>query len=617
MRRRILFSVVILSAVIAAHTLADDRPQFDANWDSLNTREVPEWFRDAKFGIFIHWGVYSVPSICDTSTYSEWYLWWLKTNSHNGLVRKFHEKWYGKDFKYQDFAPMFRAELWQPDQWAKIFKQAGAKYVVLVSKHHDGFALWPSQHASKTRGYPWNSSEIGPGRDICDELARAVRAEGMKMGFYYSFMEWDNSLYDTDKPKYVRQHMIPQLKDLVTRYKPSILWPDGEWDYPDSLWRSTEIVQWLYANVENYDEFLVNDRWGKGLRGQVGDYYTTEYGSIGGDSPGLKKDKPFEECRGIGHSFALNRLENVDIYLDRDELVQMLITLVSNGGGLLLNLGPAADGRIPVIQQDRLRTLGQWLDVNGDSIYGTHRGLFDYLPWGRSTTKSNTIYLHIFDWPVSHKLQVPGLMTKPKKAYLLHDPSKQSLKVTAGLGGIQIDLLGKLPFDCASVIALEFDEKPLVSNSIMPLKDGSIVLNAERAKLSGGLRIETMVDRFAQSTVGISEEVTLKNIGFWTSKDAKAAWRLKARPGSGYEVKVEYACDPAHTGGAFVLDLAGEKFAGTVSKSTGAWQKYEMMKLGNVKIGKDPELIAEIQATEIPAGKALMNVRKIILKPLD
>ena len=445
---------------------AEERPKFEPNWASLNARKTPEWFRDAKFGIFIHWGVYSVPAYCHKSTYSEWYWEWLRSNSHGGFVTKFHEQWYGKDFKYQDFAPQFRAELWDPAYWAKLFNRAGAKYVVLVSKHHDGYALWPSEHASKVRGYPWNSAVIGPRRDLCGDLADAVRAEGLKMGFYFSFMEWGNPLFDLpDKSRYIEEHMFPQIKDLVTRYKPAVFWPDGEWSYPDKMWRSEEILAWLYNNVENYEEFCANDRWGKALRGHSGDYFTTEYGHIGGGSDTLDEGKPFEECRGIGKSFAFNRLENIDDYQTRDSLVQMFVTLVSQGGNLLLNIGPDADGTIPVIMQDRLLAIGNWLAVNGESIYATRGSLFKKLPWGASTTKGNTIYLHVFQWPEDNTLEVSGLVTEVTKATLLHDKNRTPLEVKrTGPAELQINLLGRHPFDHASVIALELAGEPAVKN---------------------------------------------------------------------------------------------------------------------------------------------------------
>jgi len=617
-RRTLCLAVLTALCLGFSGRANEERQRFEPTWESLNARRCPGWFADAKFGIFIHWGVYSVPALCDTSTYSEWYWWWYKTNSHNGLVRNYHDKWYGADFKYQDFAPQFKAELWDPDAWAKLFKRAGAKYVVLVSKHHDGYALWPSEHASQTRGYPWNSLETGPRRDICGALSEAVRRQGLKMGFYYSFMEWENPLYDADKKRYVAEHMIPQIKDLVQRYRPAVIWPDGEWDHPDTLWRSPEILAWIYNHCDNPDELVVNDRWGRALRGQSGDYYTTEYGHVGGGSPGLKDpNKPFEECRGIGGSFAFNRLENYDQYLTREGLVQLLIEKVSRGGGLLLNLGPTADGRIPVIQQDRLVALGQWLAVHGEAIYGTRKGRFQHLPWGKSTTKGKTVYLHVFDWPADHRLEVEGLVTPVKRAYLLHDGERRPLKVTRdGSGTLSIDLLGYHPFAYASVIALECESEPVVSHRIGPDENGIVTLAAERADLSGGLQIETTTEPSPKTDSASRREVSRYNIGFWTRTEARATWALRLEPRRRYEVWIEWACAPGHQGGAYVLEIDGQNLGGNVSHHTGHWQTYQNLRLGTYETGADPEQTVLLRARHIPAGKALMNVRRIVLKPV-
>jgi len=618
-QRRTLCLAVLTTLCLGISGQANgERQKFEPTWESLNARRSPGWFADAKFGIFIHWGVYSVPAICDTSTYSEWYWWWYKSNSHNGLVRKFHDKWYGADFKYQDFASQFKAELWDPDAWAKLFKRAGARYVVLVSKHHDGYALWPSEQASQTRGYPWNSVATGPKRDICGELSEAVRRQGLKMGFYYSFMEWDNPLYDTDKKRYVAEHMIPQIKDLMRRYRPAVVWPDGEWGHPDTLWRSPEIVAWIYNHCDNPDELVVNDRWGRALRGQSGDYYTTEYGHVGGGSPGLKDpNKPFEECRGIGGSFAFNRLENYDHYLTREGLVQLLIEKVSRGGGLLLNLGPTADGRIPVIQQDRLVALGQWLAVHGEAIYGTAKGRFKHLPWGKSTTKGNTVYLHVFDWPADHRLKVEALVTPVKQACLLHDPERRPLKITRdGAGTLSIDLLGYHPFACASVIALECEGDPVVSDLILPDDTGIVTLAAERADLSGGLQIETTTGPSSDTPLTSGQQTTRYNIGFWTSTEARATWSLRLEPNQRYEAWIEWACAPGHEGGAYALEVDGQKLEGKVSHDTGHWQTYQSLRLGTFQTGSAPGQTILLRARQVPAGKALMNVRRIVLKPI-
>ncbi len=596
-----------VTCIFAPGVIAQDnaRPVFEPTWESLNSRKSPEWFRDAKFGIFIHWGVYSVPAICDTSTYAEWYLNWLKTNSHGGLVRKFHEENYGADFAYTDFASMWRAELWKPDDWAKLFKRAGAKYVVLVSKHHDGFALWPAAKSSEVRGYAWNAAETGPKRDLVGDLTQAVRGEGLKMDFYYSFMEWDNPLYEEDRARYVDEMMVPQIKELVTKYEPAVVWPDGEWNHSDKSWRSEETLAWIYNNCANPDELVVNDRWGKELRGQVGDYYTTEYGNLSG--PGMADEgKPFEECRGIGHSFALNRLENYDSYLTQTELVRLLIELVSNGGGLLLNLGPTADGRIPVIQQDRLIALGEWLDANGESIYGTRASRFPRLDWGRSTTKGNTIYLHVLDWPKDHKLAVPGLVTRINRAYLLHDPDADPLPVAGSGGGAPtIDLLGRLPFPHATVVALELDGEPVVDVRIRPDADGVIVLPAESADLSGAIRLET-------NTAGGE---TVNNIGYWSDIESVASWEIVVKPNATYSVSLEYACLPGAEGSDFALTLGDQVIEATIDKPTTAWQDYTPLDLGTIRTGADKSLTCTIKATAIPEGRHLMNLRKLILTP--
>jgi alpha-L-fucosidase len=340
--------------------------RYEPNWESLDARPTPEWYLDAKFGIFIHWGVYSVPAWGPKDAYSEWYWFNQRMRGQRGATAKFHEKNYGKDFDYQDFAPMFKAELFEPAEWADTFVSSGAKYVVLTSKHHDGFCLWPSEDANRTWGRPWNSVDVGPKRDLLGDLTEAVRARDIKMGFYYSLYEWFNPLWRSDRDRYVEEHMHPQFKDVVTRYRPSIIFSDGEWDMPAEKWRSAEFLAWLFNESPCRDEVVINDRWGKGSRHKHGGYYTTEYGA------GLAgATHPWEECRGIGYSFGYNRNEPLSNYKSARELLLVLVDLVSRGGNLLLDIGPTADARIPTIMQDRLIRMGDWLQVNGEAIYGT------------------------------------------------------------------------------------------------------------------------------------------------------------------------------------------------------------------------------------------------------
>lgn len=365
--------LLILTTLVCLQTYA----QYQPNWQSLDQRQTPAWFEDAKFGIFIHWGIYSVPAWATNSNadgfgsgYSEWY--WQRLFAPNLKIHKefvaFHEKNYGKS-SYQDFVQGFKAELFQPDDWAKIFEQAGAKYVVLTSKHHEGFTLWPS-----AQSWNWNAVDVGPHRDLAGDLSKAVKAKNLHMGYYYSLYEWFNPNYKSDVNNYVDQHMIPQMKDLVTKYEPDILWTDGEWDHPAKTWKSEEFLSWLYNESPVKNSVVVNDRWGNDTKSKHGSFYTSEYGH-GGTDNSLTSGfvRPWEECRGIGESFGYNRNENLDVYQTGEQLVHQLVDIVARGGNFLLNIGPTADGRIPVIMQQRLREIGNWMKVNGNAIYGTRK----------------------------------------------------------------------------------------------------------------------------------------------------------------------------------------------------------------------------------------------------
>ena len=349
----------IFLALLLFWALGSAQAQVLPTWESINQRGYPQWFSDAKLGIFIHWGVYSVPAFASKEGYAEWYYRGLMTNDDR---KAFQERIYGKDFRYEDFVPMWKAELWNPDEWAELFEKSGAKYVLLVSKHHDGYCLWPSQYAPG-----WNSVETGPHRDICGELTEAVRKKGLKMGFYYSLPEWTSKIHrwyvdpDEDIAEYVDTHMIPQLKELVSRYQPTVLFTDGEWRNSSEQWHARELISWYYNTVG--DEAIVNDRWGDG---QQHGFRTPEY------SAGITlTDRPWAECRGLGRSFGLNRNEPLENYMTSEELIRHFCVLVAAGGGMTLNVGPAADGKIPLLQQERLIDLGQWLKINGDAIYGT------------------------------------------------------------------------------------------------------------------------------------------------------------------------------------------------------------------------------------------------------
>ncbi|MBC8470821.1 MAG: alpha-L-fucosidase [Planctomycetes bacterium] len=365
MKRKVCIILCLLGFLLQSQSTFGQQ-QYQPNWKSIDSRPTPQWFTDAKFGVFICWGLYSVPAWTPVGKYAEWYQYWLREKSFEGKVYDFHVQTYGKDFEFKDFAPMFKAELWEADEWAELIKKAGARYIVFTTKHHSGYTMWPSKEAEQTYGENYNPVKVGPKRDIVGEITAAMRKKDIKVGLYYSLYEWYHPLWQSDKERFVSEHMFPQFKDLVRRYSPDIIWSDGEWEMDWEKWRTPELLAWLFNNAPNEKDLVINDRWGKGIRHKHGGFYTTEYGS------GMDDDShPWEENRGMGFSYGYNRAENLQDYRSAQELILMLIDIVSRGGNLCLDIGPRADGTIPVIMQERLLQIGQWLRINGEAIYGT------------------------------------------------------------------------------------------------------------------------------------------------------------------------------------------------------------------------------------------------------
>ena len=386
MMPRVWTTLFLVTLMLAQSSRAQETPPSAApSWEELRARPYPQWFTDAKLGIFIHWGVYSVVAYGGEESYGEWLLRGLQTG--DTIRTSYVRDQFGEDFTYRDLAPLFKAELFDPAEWADLFRRAGAGYVVLVTKHHDGYALWPSEYSPG-----WNSVEVGPRRDLVGELTEAVREAGLRMGFYYSLAEWNNPRHRwyTDPPEsiapYVEQYMIPQFKELVSAYRPVVLFSDGEWLNTAEQWHARELIDWYYDTVG--PDAIVNDRWGAGS--SIG-FLTPEY------SAGINvRDRPWAEVRGLGRSFALNRNEALEAYMTPEELIHFFAGAVAAGGGMILNVGPKADGQIPLLQQERLIQLGDWLAVNGEAIYGTR-------PWHKTGEEREVTLERVdpeidFDW---------------------------------------------------------------------------------------------------------------------------------------------------------------------------------------------------------------------------
>lgn len=400
-----------------------------------------QWWKDAKFGMFIHWGIYSVPSgkWGDNTTYGEWIM-------HSAKIPR---------AEYAALAQKFNPTKFNADEWVKLAKDAGQKYIVITSKHHDGFAMY----GTKTDGY--NIVDATPfKRDILKELAEACRKQGMKLGFYYSQAqdwyhpggavsgnkEWD-PIHSGDMNKYIDEVAIPQVKEILSNYGDvAVLW----WDTPMNM--TKEMSQKLADIAKQYPNLITNNRLGAGMGG---DLETPEQFIPATGFPG----RNWEVCMTMNGHWGYNAYD--DRWKSTSELLQKLIDIVSKGGNFLLNVGPNQYGIIPEVCQQSLREMGDWLKLNGESIYGTAASPFHYLSWGRATMKGQKIYLHIFDWPKDKKISLP-FSNKITKAYLLAD-KENSLKVIAGADKSTIQLPSYAPDKIASVLVVEFQGKPMIN----------------------------------------------------------------------------------------------------------------------------------------------------------
>ncbi len=365
--------------------------KFEPTNESIKKHQVPNWFHEAKLGIFIHWGLYSVPAFAVTGTdiisnmskyglkyhfknnpYAEWYLNTLKIEG--SPTQKYHFKTYGKHFSYDNFVPMFNEAIkeWNPENMADLFKKIGASYVVLVTRHIDGFLMWHSKYPNP------NKTNYMAKRDIVKELTEAVKKRGMKMGFYYcSAWDWTfNTKTIKDEPSFMNKYINPpeyteyvtkHWFELIDKYEPDILWSDMGYPYGTNV---NEIFAYFY---NKFPDGIVNDRWNqynpanKKFKINHSDYRTPEY-----EIYRFKKKFKWECTRGIGNSFGYNKFETEQDYLTSKELILILIDIVSKNGNLLLNIGPMADGSIPEVQRQRLLDLGEWININGEAIFGTH-----------------------------------------------------------------------------------------------------------------------------------------------------------------------------------------------------------------------------------------------------
>jgi alpha-L-fucosidase len=444
---RILLLVLLLAPTVLAQS--ESTAAHDARM---------AWWRDARFGLFLHWGLYAVPA-------GEWggkteYGEWIRTSAHIPLTT------------YDSLVHRFNPTRFDARAWVRLAKEAGMKYIVITSKHHDGFCLFDSQFTDFDVMFtPFH-------RDILRELSDACRAEGLKMCWYHSIMDWHHPDYlprrdwENDRPvtgavfaRYVA-HLKNQLRELITHYGPiGVLWFDGEWEstWNDSLGRD------LYHYVRSLQpDIIINNRVGAGRSGMEG---FTEAGEFGGDFGTPEQQIPatglpgvdWETCMTMNDHWGYNSHDQN--WKSSTELIRMLADIASKGGNFLLNVGPTAEGVFPPASIERLKVLGSWMHMNGEAIYGTSASPFRELPWGRCTQKplvdGTKLFLHVFSWPGDGRLIIPGIGNVPRKAYLMGGEPLASARKE---NGIEVRLPNVCPDTTNTVIVVEIEGKPDIYN---------------------------------------------------------------------------------------------------------------------------------------------------------
>lgn len=448
-----IISIILFSFIFATAFSANAQAQPRKQDTRMN------WFRDARFGMFIHWGLYSIPA-------GEWngkydHGEWIRTTAQIPLTQ------------YDKFVSQFNPQKFNAEEWVKIAKNAGMKYIVITTKHHDGFCLFDSKYTDfDVMSTPFK-------RDIMKELSDAAHKEGIKICWYHSIMDWHHPDYlprrewEKDRPttgadfrKYV-DHLKNQLKEIVTKYGDiGILWFDGEWE---STWNH-KYGKEIYDYVRSLQpSIIVNNRVDVGRSGMEG---LTKKGEYAGDYGTPEQEIPatglpgvdWETCMTMNDHWGYNK--NDKNWKSKEDLIQKLVDIASKGGNFLLNVGPTSEGLIPEASIERLKAMGEWMKVNGESIYGTKASPFKSLTWGRCTQKAieggTRLYLHVFNWPDDGKLVIPGLLNSPKQAYLMNSPTKLTLERKDD--SIIISVPSRASDKINSVVVLDIEGKADVGN---------------------------------------------------------------------------------------------------------------------------------------------------------
>jgi alpha-L-fucosidase len=601
-----LLAVLLLGALLCGNrpSIAEETPE----------KETPaqrdarmKWWREARFGMFIHWGVYSVPA----GTHND------KKIDGIGEWIMFHGKIPTAD--YQKYAKDFNPVKYDAEAWVKLAKEAGMKYMVITAKHHDGFAMYDSKVSD------WNIVKATPfGRDPLKELAAACKKYDMKLGFYYSqAQDWNNrgaaagpkwdKAQEGSMDEYIDKIAVPQVKEILSNYGPiSVLW----WDTPCDM--NKERAAKLLPPLKLQPGIIWNNRLGGGFEG---DSETPEQEIPATGFPG---GRDWETCMTMNDTWGFKSYDNN--WKSTETLIRNLVDIASKGGNYLLNVGPTSEGLIPEPSVERLKEVGKWMTVNEEAIYGTSASPFKKLEWGRCTKKvhegGTTLYLHVFDWPKDGKLNVPGLKSEVQKAFLLvdggimavtehgplHIKEYKKLNFETNDQGLVIELPQNPPDKICSIIIVQ-TTGDLRIEAVLPTQDadGKITLSAADAICHGeGIKTE--------------ERDGKTNLGYWTNAGDWAEWDFKITKPGKFTVTAEIAGPDesnlqvnvgSKTSDANSVSAASALLSTTVSK-TGDYAKFETVKLGEIEI---PAGKADLTVKPVSEGWHAINLRSVTLTP--
>jgi alpha-L-fucosidase len=564
------------------------------------------WWREARFGMFIHFGLYSTPAGTWDGKPVGGVGEWLLQNARIDPIE--YEK---------TLVPQFNPTKFDAKEWARIAKDAGMGYVVITTKHHDGFALWNSASSDyDVMATPFK-------RDIMRELADAVRADGLRMCWYHSIMDWHHPDYqprrEWDKrpvdpasfPRYV-DFMNAQLRELLTGYGDiGILWFDGEWE---GTWnhdwgkKTDDFVRSLQPNI------IVNNRVDSGRAGMDGftadehargDYGTPEQTIPPNGMPG----KDWETCMTMNDTWGYKASDQN--WKSPRTMIRMLCDIASKGGNFLLNVGPKGDGTIPQESIDRLKRMGEWMRTNGDAIHGTVASPFPkQFRWGRVTAKSlkgqwrdaTRLYLHVFEWPADGTIRLEGISNPAWGARVLGDEDRKVAVATEG-DAIIITGLGATPVDTdCTVVSIDIKGVPAVQPfTVKPAADGSIACMAGDAVVTGSIQYE---DRFA-------------NLGWWRDMASTASWPITLSSKGTFDATIDYAASTECGGtGEWQVRVDGTVVASGAVELPGRkdWGDFATVPLGRLTL---PAGRAEVvvKATR-KNGDSFINLRRIDLRPV-